>query len=1023
MTESAVKSIMRLFAILGNIRSAHASEGSIDFEHTRNVTRSFLNQLTNPDKAARYLQIFEFHFRNLHRKRSETLEKKLSVFSVKIMLICEQLNESIDIYQKTFVLLQIFDILKNPDNTLSEYALDFLGTFSELLHIDPDDFDLMFLFVYGTLSHKARNTSFLIISGKQEKHLYRHHVYRENLKGTIVFFHHPRLNIYFFRTEDYDDGLALNAKPIEFGRIYLFEKGNAIRSPGIQVIHYTDIAANFLSRIRSTEIQFVAKGIEYRYKNSENGIKPFTFIGNSGDLIGIMGGSGVGKSTLLNILNGTLPPQKGQVLINGIDIYKNSDQVAGIIGFIPQDDFLIEELTVFENLLYNARFCFSQLSEEELTRKVDALLKDLALYEIRDLKVGTPLNKYISGGQRKRLNIALELLREPAILFVDEPTSGLSSNDSEKVMELLKQLTYQGKLVIVNIHQPSSSIFKMFDRLLVIDKGGHPVYFGNTIDSLSYFKNITQHINAEENECIWCGNINPEQILEIIEATRIDSKGYDTNQRIIKPEEWYRMYLQNIDSQLDCKSEEKPLPKINFKIPSKLKQFKLFIERNIKCKLADKQYLIINLFEAPLLAIILAFFTKYYSDNQHYIFGDNDNLPAFIFMSVVVALFLGMMVSAEEIIRDARQLKREAFLNLSRFSYLNSKVAYLFMISAIQMLVFVLVSHFILEVKGMWFSYWLILFATACFANMLGLNLSAGLKSVVAIYIFIPIMLIPQLLLSGTVVKFDKLHPWLSSGTYVPLIGDLIASRWAYEAITVNQFKNNRYEKLFFDLEQSESNATYCNNYWIPELLNKVEDCQKLLSQSNYKELSEQLEMLRNEADKLAKSLKITPFKFPELLTDSLFNEDAATKVANYFRYARNIATKILNNAIDERDKFTQKLTLKLGSHENLVMFKKQYYNEALAEQLLNKTEPRQIYEYKGSFYRKYEPVLFPSESDYGRAHYYAPVKRIGNYEIDTLIFNFLIIMLMTVILYIFLILDVLKKIISHFEKLPFLED
>jgi len=129
-----------------------------------------------------------------------------------------------------------------------------------------------------------------------------------------------------------------------------------------------------------------------------------------------------------------------------------------------------------------------------------------------------PLNKVISGGQRKRLNIALELIREPTILFVDEPTSGLSSVDSEIVMNLLKDLTYRGKLVIINIHQPGSDIYKMFDKIMIIDKGGYQIFYGNPTEAIVYFKYRASLANANEDQCISCGNVNTDQLLQIIEA-------------------------------------------------------------------------------------------------------------------------------------------------------------------------------------------------------------------------------------------------------------------------------------------------------------------------------------------------------------------------------------------------------------------------------------------------------------------------------------------------------------------------
>ena len=170
------------------------------------------------------------------------------------------------------------------------------------------------------------------------------------------------------------------------------------------------------------------------------------------------------------------------------------------------------------------------------------MLNSLGLYEIKDIQVGTPLNKKISGGQRKRLNIALELIREPAVLFLDEPTSGLSSRDSENIMDLLKDLTLKGKLVFVVIHQPSSDIFKMLDNLLFLDTGGYLIYSGNPIDSIMYFKSRVHHANWSESECHVCGNVNPEQIFNIVESLVIDEYGKETHTRKISPREWNRIY-------------------------------------------------------------------------------------------------------------------------------------------------------------------------------------------------------------------------------------------------------------------------------------------------------------------------------------------------------------------------------------------------------------------------------------------------------------------------------------------------
>ena len=165
-------------------------------------------------------------------------------------------------------------------------------------------------------------------------------------------------------------------------------------------------------------------------------------------------------------------PDSGEVLINGHNLYspEGKQKLKGVIGFVPQDDLLFEDLTVYQNLYYNVKMCLDNLGETGIVDAVDRILVDFDLDVIRDLKVGNPLNKIISGGQRKRLNIALELIREPTILIVDEPTSGLSSVDAEAVMNMLKEQTYKGRLVLITIHQPGSDIYKTASHLAMYGK-------------------------------------------------------------------------------------------------------------------------------------------------------------------------------------------------------------------------------------------------------------------------------------------------------------------------------------------------------------------------------------------------------------------------------------------------------------------------------------------------------------------------------------------------------------------------
>jgi len=1017
MSESILKALMQLFAII-----AHVDEDGVSTSAKR-IVKSYLAQHLNQRHVSEFLNLFEeyinFHHRDITKNDGTKIRKRTAANSVKVLMICRQINEELQQRQKVLVLLQLFEFIVE-NKVITEKELDFVTTVADIFNITEKEFKNMKAFTIDGLESAPDKSRILLINGEKTDAQGFKHIFNPGLIGEIKILNIRSTNMYAFVYKGEND-IYLNGHNIFPGRVNILDQGASIRSPKIKPIYYSDVATKFLQERTKSKLELIVKDVEFRFSNSENGIHKFNFYEESGQLVGIMGGSGVGKSTLLNVLNGNLPPNSGKITINGYDVYKNRAELNGVVGFVPQDDLLIEELSVFQNLYYNAKLCFRELIEEEIVEKVDEILYDLDLFEIRHLKVGGPLNKYISGGQRKRLNIALELLREPSLLFVDEPTSGLSSMDSDMVMDLLKEQSLKGKLVIVNIHQPSSDIFKLFDTLIIMDKGGFPVYVGNPIDAVVYFKKVSNHVNAEESECIRCGNVNPEQVLQVVEAKVVNEYGKLSRNRKILPKEWYELYKNNLEAKIEIPAPQKiDLPENDFKLPTRLKQFRIFSVRNILSKIADRQYMLVNFFEAPLLAIILGYFTKFIAgsaDNPNlYIFSQNENLPGYLFMSVVVAIFIGLTVSAEEIIKDRKILKRESFLNLSRFSYLNSKVVTLFVISAIQMITFVLLGNFILGIKGMTFSYWLILFSAAASANLIGLNISSALNSVITIYILIPFILVPQLLLSGVIVKFDKLHKNLASHKYVPFVGDMMISRWAYEALSVEQFKNNRYNKHFYEIEQKISEIGFKQNYIIPELELYIEKALKAVDGDTIEKqnLPPTLQILRTEFPGVVLNKKAD---FLNDFTEAKFNKKSGVTARKFLREQKKIFSGIAYDYNRERDKKVESLIKKLGSKDALIELQKNYHNENLTELVQNKDEINKIFVTKNVFVQKADPIYKYPKSKFGRAHLYEKEKKIGNFNIETLWFNVAAMWLMSIVLYLTLWHDSLRKIIEFMGK------
>ena len=1015
-----MKAIIQLFAIVARERIT---------ETERMNVKEFLSLHLNRDATAYYLKLFD-EFVQSHRIESQQDLSSLDVETqqfvddwAKIMQIVKQVNQALTMQQKMVMVVKIIELV-HSERDLSDRQGNLIFYIGQALKIPKADMQALKVFVTGQDIDELASRNVLIVDeGSDETPYPGPRIVEKNLTGLIAILRLPDAETYFIKYLGITT-LYLNSQLLKSRRVDIFPTGSTIRGDKIETIYYSDVVGKFLTGESRTHITFTADHPFYHFRSGRAGLQNVNIAEQGGKLIGLMGASGSGKSTLLNVLNGSEKPSSGRVLINGIDIHQEPEKVRGVIGYIPQDDLLIEDLTVFENLYYAARLTFGYYTHEETTTLAEQTLLSLGLTEIRDLRVGSPLQKTISGGQRKRLNIGLELLREPAILFVDEPTSGLSSRDSENIMDLLKELSLRGKMVFVVIHQPSSDIFKMFDTLIIMDSGGFQIYYGNPIEAVIYFRDVIHAANKNQGACPECGNINPEQIFNIIETKIVNEYGRHTNTRKISPGQWYQYFKQRIKlPRVDHVNEALPVTQ---QIPPRFKQLRVFITRDILAKIANKQYLFINVLEAPVLAFFIAFMVKYYdvlNGENTYSFYNNKNIPVYFFMSVVVALFFGLTMSAEEIFRDRKILKREQFLHLSRSSYLTSKVAVMFLISAMQTILFIVVGNYILEIPLTELRYWLILFTCTCFANMLGLNISASFNSAVTIYILIPVLIIPQLLLSGVVISFDQFNPRVGKPVGIPVAGEMMASRWAFEAYMVTQFKDNAFEKQFYDLDKTIAQSEYKRVYFIPALESKLAYCvnnRHAWRNPGHEKMVSSLNLLKNELTfELA---KVGRDKLPEVdkLAVGKFDSTVYLATSNFLKALRQYYANKVVRASEQKEELINGLTATPEEVAQFNAMRDRYVNEAVSNTVKNATSKDRIIEYDGKLIQKIFPIYMDEHRPLNffdfTANLYQPTKHFAGFYFDTLYFNLAVIWSMTIFLYVTLYFDVLKKFIQLLE-------
>ncbi|HSU87002.1 MAG TPA: ATP-binding cassette domain-containing protein [Chthoniobacterales bacterium] len=583
--------------------------------------------------------------------------------------------------------------------------------------------------------------------------------------------------------------------------------------------------------IRSLEVV----DVNHHFSNNDIGLEGISFSLNRGELVCVMGASGSGKSTLMRVLGGQLQPSRGEILLNGQPLYDNLDALKRYVSYIPQDDAFDEHLTIGENLQFAAAIRSPHLSRRDRTRRLEGKLIELGLSERRDSIVGSPVKKTLSGGERKRLNIGLDMIGSADVYLFDEPTSGLSSKDSEHVIEIIRGMAHN-KIIVVTIHQPSSKIFQMFHKAILLDKGGRLVFFGTPSDMLRYFAEAEhQHqFGADLGACAACGTTRPEFIFDVLETPLRDLSGdiiYEENNRgqltparRYSPEFWRDKYeafrlIQDVKQVPLRRDPVLPLPPVPPQKPrepirwhEEWTQLRTLLRRAFTSKLRNRVNLVITIGVAPLLALLIATILRY-SDSGQYDFASAYHIPTFLFLTLIVAMFLGLTNSADDIIRDRAVLQRERNLNVRLSYYVLAKTVSLGVFALVQCILFVLIGNYILEIRGMFWFYLAIVFMTAMSGVSLGLVISSLVADPKTAANIVPLVLIPQIIMGGAMIKYEDMnrnlglvytfsrwfhdHPnsdetsKMDSRLQVPFICEFVAMRWSYEELVVAQAKLN----------------------------------------------------------------------------------------------------------------------------------------------------------------------------------------------------------------------------------------
>lgn len=433
-----------------------------------------------------------------------------------------------------------------------------------------------------------------------------------------------------------------------------------------------------------------------------------------GELVAIIGGSGAGKSTILNCMCGYLPPDKGDVYINGINLYDNFDSLKKIIGYVPQSDIVYDNLTLYNMLSYTAKL---RLPAD--TSKIDrenAINNAIALVELVDKK--DSLIKSLSGGQRKRASIAVELLSDPNLLFLDEPASGLDPGTERNLMHSLKNMAESGKTVILVTH--STLQLKLCDKIAFMGRGGRLCFFGSYDDALSFFG-----------------------VTDIVDVYNLIT--YDS-------EKWSKKYDSTLNpiNRLQRKESKK-----RYKSGKKRFQLPVLFSRYSKLVINDKIKTVLLFLQAPALAFLISLVADGYQ------FEQNDTTKSLLFALACCAFWVGILNAIQEICKERNIVKREYMTGLSLNAYILSKIAVLGVMCLIQSVL--IVGAFVLLVgipeQGLIMNPFVELlittFLTALAAAAMGLFVSSLFKVPDRATAVVPFLLMPQILFSGLIFKLE----------------------------------------------------------------------------------------------------------------------------------------------------------------------------------------------------------------------------------------------------------------------------
>ena len=593
-------------------------------------------------------------------------------------------------------------------------------------------------------------------------------------------------------------------------------------------------SAGVLEEESSAVTSLRVRGLTRDFVRAGRVVNNIDFSLKRGEMACILGPSGSGKSTLLSMLAGHLAPSFGSIHYNSEELTPDSDNLRRYIAFIPREDILDEAMTVEEHVYQASIARRPLLSPVDRMRRTLSVLSFVGISHLAKRNVGRAGERTLSDGERTRLNLGLDLTGTAEVYLIDEPISGLSSGDAERVIQTLENMTY-GRMLICTLHRPAQVLLNRFDKVMVLDPHGKMAFWGTPQEMMDYFREAAEELGLYvTKEAIAAGGA--DYVFEVLDAPFRALE----NRNDVSPDLWqeryelytYRNAVESAPAE-PAKEQAKPIPHMLHRRPKELwRLFALWVSRTFLSRLRSRMGLYALLLEGPVLALLIAGTLRAATDTP-YTFYKSLHVTEYLFLSLVLAMFFGLTDSACEILRDRPILRRESNYKLFTSGYLLAKTLVLTGIAGVQCALYLWVGNAVLNIYGMFWEHFLVMLLTAFVGISLSLCVSAFVRSERTALNIVPLLLVPQILLAGALVRFEEMNefsPHIPDGVLpaaidhklstlrhrvayqdetthnisskpVPLIAEFCPLRYAFEMMFVMQTSDN-----LWDLENDRVN-------------------------------------------------------------------------------------------------------------------------------------------------------------------------------------------------------------------------